>query len=139
MKFEKSFTLIELLIVIFILVTGVMAVLEAFPLGIRVAKSSQMGTTAAFLAQEKIEEIIAQSYDEILTGAFTEAYGFDSSFPSYKRVTNIICVNPDADFIEVENCSPDPKMKKIRVIVFWKSSFGISEKSFEVMSLFSER
>lgn len=139
MKFEKSFTLIELLIVIFVLTAGIIAILEAFPLGIRMAKSSQMTTTAAFLAQEKMEEIAEQSYGEISAGISTEPYGFDSTFPSYKRVADIICVDLDADLIEVENCSPDPEMKKIEVTVFWKSSLGISEKSLKTINLLSKR
>jgi len=86
MKFKKGFTLIELLVAIFVLTVGIVAVLQAFPLGTYIQKSSQMTTVAIQLSQAKLEELISKSYDDplLFVGTTTESYGTVSGFSSYK-------------------------------------------------------
>jgi type II secretory pathway pseudopilin PulG len=148
-KFQISntggFSLIELIIDIFVLGVGIIAILQIFPIGTQIAKSSQMATVAVQLGQEKIEEIISKSYTEILcpggvspTCSNSEDYGSIPNFSAYKRVMKITCVR-DSDFSEVTNCSPDPGLKKIEVTVFWKSPLGVPEKNIKIAILISKR
>ena len=136
---KQGFTLIEALISIFILTVGIIAVLQAFPLGTKILGSSKMTTIASQLGQAKIEELISQSYGEISFGIIETKHVLDSPFSSYQRKTEIICVDPDLDFSEVINCDPDPGIKKIEVTVFWKTFFGFSEKNNQIISLITKK
>ncbi len=138
MKSNRStgFTIIELLIAIFVLSVGIVATLQAFPLGVHLQKSAQMASVAGYLGQAKMEETISQSYSEIAIGTVEEAYDSISSFPLYKRKTEISYFDPN-------NPSTPPAedlgIKKIEVTVFWRSSLGISEKELKVATLISKR
>ena len=132
---RQGFTLIEVLISIFILTAGIFSVLQAFPLGTKILGSSKMATIASQLGQAKIEELISQSYGEISFGIVEAKHVLDSPFSSYERETKIICVDPDLDFSEVINCDPDPGIKKIEVTVF----FGLFEKSNQIISLITKK
>ncbi len=132
---SAGFTLIELLIAIFILEVGIIGVLQTFPLGARIWRSSEMATVAVGLGQAKMEQIISQSYDEVPFGIIESKHQLDAPFSSYQRETEVVCVDPTLDFSEVVDCSPDPEIKKVTVVVFWRSSFGIKEKSIDLVSL----
>lgn len=137
----KGFTLIEAIIAIFIITVGIVAVLQMFPLSIQQQKLAEMSTVASKLGQEKIEVIIAKSYNDILVGTTTEAYGQISGFTAFKRATAINCVNPDLQEVPC-NYSPtdDPNpIKKIEVIIFWKSPLGVTEKNLKTATLISKR
>jgi len=136
---KGGFTLIEVLVSIFILTVGIMAVLQAFPLGTKILGSSKRTTVAGQLGQAKIEELISQSYEKISFGTIEVKHILDSPFSSYQRETEIVCVDPDLDFSEVIDCNPDPGMKKIEVTVFWEAFFGLAEKSHQIVSLISRK
>lgn len=131
----KSFTLIELLIAIFILAVGIVGILYMFPMGTRIGKSAQMASVATQLGQAKMEEIIFKSYNDISSS--TEAYGEISDFEAYKRVTTASCFDPNGSDL-TPNC-PDTGIKKIEVNVSWKSPFGVTEKSINLTSLIAKR
>lgn len=132
----RGFTIIELLISIFVLEVGIVAVLYIFPLGSQIQKSSQMATIAVQLSQGKIEEIISKSYGEISVGAIEEDYGFDSNFSSYKRKTEVNYFDPENPQIPA---SSDLGIKKIEVTVFWRSPSGVSEKEVKLATLIVKR
>ncbi len=131
----EGFTLIELIIAIFILSVGISAVLIMFPLGIQTVKSSEMVTTAAQLGQEKIEEISSKQYEEISIGTTTEA-SLPSPFNTYKREVKTNYVDP---ILNLQETSTDEGIKKIEVTVFWKSPLGITEKNIKITTLISKR
>ncbi len=138
MKFKKGFTLIEVLVAIFVLTVGIVAVLQAFPLGTYIQKSSQMTTVAIQLSQAKLEELISKSYDDSLlfVGTTTESYGTVSGFSSYKRTTRINYYDPNSPSqIPVA----DLGIKKIEITVFWKSPLGVAEKEAKIATLFSQK
>ena len=137
----KAFTLIELLIAIFVLVVGILVVLQAFPLGMHVAKSGQMATVAIQLGQAKIEETSSKQYDEIFTETTAESYGEIFGFSSYKRVIEIVCLDPDLEEVLCDydpDDNPEP-IKRIRVTVYWRSPLGVSEKNVSITSLITGR
>ena len=138
MKFKKGFTLIEVLVAIFVLTVGIVAVLQAFPLGTYIQKSSQMTTVAIQLSQAKLEELVSKSYDDSLlsVGTTTESYGTVSGFSSYKRTTRINYYDPNnPSQIPVA----DLGIKKIEITVFWKSPLGVAEKEAKIATLFSQK
>lgn len=141
-KIPRGFTVIEVLISIFILVIGIIGVLQAFPLGVQVTKAGQMTTIAAQLAQAKLEAEFSKSYSDFLIGTSTEDYGTITNFNFYKRVTEVNCIR-SSDLTEVPcdyDLTNDPfPMKKVEVTTFWKSPFGFSEKDIKLVSLISKK
>ena len=139
---NQGFTLIETLIAIFVLVVGIIVVLEAFPLGIQITKSGQMMTTATQLAQAKLEEEFSKLYSELSIGTTTEDYGAITDFEAYKRVTEISCLQP-SDLTEVScdyDLTSDPfPMKKVVVTVSWRQPIWISEKEAKLVTLVTKK
>lgn len=134
---KTGFTLIEAAIAIFILLVGLLAVSEFFPLGLRVISDSQNLTTATNIALSKMEELRSLSYDEIGLG-IVEAKQTVSSDPAsylyrYQRQTTISLVDSD-----LNPTDSGIGLKKITINVFWHSLIGAKEKSIEIYSLFSE-
>jgi len=130
---SKSFTLIELLIAIFILAVGIVGVLQAFPLGTRIASFSKMSTVATQLAQAKIEDMISGSYFDLSSSL--EGYGEIPGFESYKRATAVDYYDP----VTATTTGSDTGIKKIEITVFFKSPLGVSEKEVKITSLISRR
>jgi len=132
-KSNQGFTLVEVLITIFILAVAVVGTLAMFPVGLQVEKSAKMTNIASHLAQAKMEEIVSKSYEEISPGVSIEPYGFDSDFLSYQRETKIDYVDPNQD---LESSTDDLGIKKIEITVSWKSPF---EKEVKIFTLISEK
>jgi len=140
----KGFTLIEVIVTLFILAVGIVAVLVMFPLGLQVATFSQTASGALQLGQAKIEEMVSVQYNDLAfyLGSNVEEYGSIAGFERYKRDTSVLCMHHN-DLSEVD-CDydllndPDP-IKKIEVTVFWRSSFGATEQSISLASLVARR
>ena len=60
-KDESGLTLVEILVAMAIIMVGLAAVMQAFPLGTQGMETGRRQSTAAFLAEQKIEEIRAWS------------------------------------------------------------------------------
>lgn len=134
----KGITLIETIIAVAILALGIVGVLQAFPLGVHLAKTAQLSTTAVQLGQAKIEENVAKHYNDVLVGDALENYNQIVGFGAFKRLTKINCVR--AADLSVAACDydltndPNP-MKKIEVIVSWRSPIGVSEPNIGLTTL----
>jgi len=138
---KAGFTLIEAMVATFIIIVGIVAVLQMFPLSVEQQKMGERATIATELAQGKIEEIISKSYDDILAGQSTEDYGAISGFSAYKRVIYTTCVNANSqDVLCSYNPSGDPEpVKKIEVTVYWKSTLGPIEKNLKISTLVAKK
>lgn len=132
-KKTEGFTLIELLVATFILTIAISGVLSAFPLGVKMGNSAQLSSVASQLAQAKIEEIISKPYDEIAVGTETEDYGFAPDTPYYKRAAEVSCYDPNGPALS-SDC-PDTGIKKINVILYWRSVLGVAERNLNIVTL----
>jgi len=130
---KRGFTLIELMIAVFILTVGISAILVIFPLGIQIAKSSEMATIGTQLGQEKIEEIISKPYIDISSESKQQ---LSSPFNAYFRETEVTCFDPNLDLSP--NC-PNTEIKKIEVTVSWELPLKIAEKNVKIITLISKR
>jgi len=54
---KRGFTLIEIIMAMAILAIGIIGVVRLLPVGMRASKSSELMSKAAFLAQDKMEEL----------------------------------------------------------------------------------
>lgn len=130
---KKGFTLIEIIIAIFILAVGISAVLAMFPLGLQVVKSSKMTAIGTQLGQEKIEEIISKPYVDI---SGEPKQQLPSPFSAYSRETEVTCFDPNGELSP--NC-PDTGIKKVEVTVSWELPLKVVRKSIKIMTLISRR
>ncbi|MDD2696564.1 MAG: type II secretion system protein [Candidatus Pacebacteria bacterium] len=136
MKKEKGFTIVELLVAIFILSVGIVASLYIFPTGTHIQKSAQMTSVAVQLGQGKMEEIISRSYSEIAVGIVDESYGFDPALTSYRRKTEINYFDPNNPSVPPGS---DLGIKKITIQVFWHSPLGVGEKEVKLATLIAQK
>lgn len=132
-KKNDGFTMIELIIAIFILAVGILAVLTMFPLGLQVVQSSKMTTIATQLGQEKIEEVISKSYINISSEPKQQ---LPSPFGMYSRETEATCFDTNKD---ISPDCPDTGIKKIKVTVSWELPLKVVKKSIEIITLISEK
>jgi prepilin-type N-terminal cleavage/methylation domain-containing protein len=65
MKIKKGFSLLEVVISLAILVIGIVGVIRAIPIALRLSKRSEVYSKVAILAQEKMEEVKLAGYDKI--------------------------------------------------------------------------
>ena len=97
---ESGFTLVELLVAIAILMIGLVAVMQWFPLGTAGVESGRRQSTGVFLAEQKIEQIKAWSLGAapgqgfatvVQGGACCANDGFNTipGYPEYSRTVTI--------------------------------------------------
>lgn len=134
---KKSFSLLEVMIAVFVLVLGILAVIQAFPISINIRGEAKRKTIASHLAQDKIEEIQSYTYNNIDVGTTTEDYGTISDFESYKRVTSV-----KYNYLEgsgLKKATSDQGLKKIKVEIYWEKPLGVGEDKFQIATLISKR
>lgn len=129
---SKSFTLLEVLISVSVLVIGIAAILYMFPVSIQVEEYSQRVSTALQLAQEKMEEEISKIYESVLIGTVNESQ-LPSPFENYSRQTIIDYVDSD-----LTSTTTDTGLKKISIKITFKSPLNLS-KEIEIVSLIAKR
>jgi prepilin-type N-terminal cleavage/methylation domain-containing protein len=129
---KKGFTLIEIIVSLFIFSVGIAGILFAFSLGVKIESKAKMRTCASKLAQERIEEIASLPYEEIISSF--ENYGDISDFNSYKRRTDVYYYNPDS----LSTSTVDSGIKMIEVSVFWDSPVSSVEKNINFNTLVHE-
>ena len=118
---NKGFSLLELIIAIAVLAVGLVGVLQIFPIGLRASQRAGMMTKAAFLAQNKIEDIKLAGFD-----AITELppkiplSGKDGDFEWNIKID-------DVNLEGVENTS---EMRKVTVILTWPERNTTRSKEF---------
>jgi len=137
MIINKGFTLIEILIAISVVIIGIAAVASLFPIGLKIERSITASTIANQLAQEKIEEIISKSYDEVLCNSASlpceEIEESVNDYPYFQRTLQILYADPQNDLNEPQPPDEDTGIKKIKVAVSWQGG------EVEFVTLISKR
>lgn len=130
------------MLAIFILLLGLLGVIQSLILGSQISSLNKMATVASSLVQEKMEDEISKPYQSLSVGTTTEDFGTISGFPSHKRITRTICVLP-SDLSETAcnyDLANDPEpSKKVEVSVFWRSPFNTLLKEIEATILISKK
>lgn len=137
-KNQKGFTLIEVMVTIFVLALGIVAVLNIFPLGLQIRRGAEMSATASWLGQAKIEEVTSIPYSDIAVGTIETRHFLDSPYNQYERETVISCVQ-GTDLSAVGCDSQPTPLKKVQVTVFWKRPFKLTEEKIEILTLLVKR
>lgn len=132
---KSGFTLIEIIVAIFILTVGIYGILSMFPFSMKIIRSSEMNASALYLVQQKMESEVSSSYQSLAVGTGIEN-SLPSPFSAYTRETKISYVDPTNNMIETQN---DMGIKKIEVKVSWNSFLGISRESVNISTLIANR
>ncbi len=114
-----GFTFIEVIVSLAVITIAILAIIQIFPFGVQTGKSAEQNTTAVALAQGKLEEFTAATYDDISAGTLEDHQRLSDNPTDteyyYWRTTIVSYV--DADF---NTSATETGLKKISVTVFWK-------------------
>lgn len=111
---SKGITLIETVIGLAILSFGMLAIMAAFPIGLKILSQNQQTNTALFLASSKVEELSGERYEDLEIGEYVESFDLEN-YEDYQVETDIDCFNQQAEEYSEED------IKKITVTAFSKS------------------
>ena len=110
-KNSRGFTLTEVLIAVVVLSVGLLGMFAMTITTIRSISFSNKHTTAATLAQDKMEDIRNKSYANVTAANYpVDDYSNIPDYPQFKRT---VTINPD---------NPVPGTKTVTVTVSWKKS-----------------
>lgn len=109
-RHKRGFSLLELIIAIGVLAIGLVGVLQIFPVGLRASRHSGMITKAAFLAQNKMEEIKMQDFEEIADfSPEIPLSGTDGDFDWEIFI----------DEVELDGVESDENIRKVSITISW--------------------
>lgn len=134
----KGIGLIEVMVSIAIISIGVLGLISAFPFGSNAVKSMKDETIARELAQTKIEELSALTYENVAVGTLEDRVRLATSTADY--LYNFT----RSTFVELldQNFAPtisDIGFKKITVTVYFPVGLRKQERAAGLVYLKSER
>lgn len=135
-KTHKGVSLLEVVVALAIVLIIVISVAGLLPRALEVSRKAAMHTSAANLAQAKIEDMLSRDYDDIPAGT-VEARAPVASSPDplsiYEREVT-------ADYVDTDTLAVvgiDEGLKQVTVTVFYPTSRG--ESSVVLNTLISDR
>ena len=133
LKLKKAFTLVEILLAVFILEIGLLGIASFYTYSFRVTKIARNQTIASNLASGLLDDESAIAYDnlQVLAGS-REKYSAIEGDPFYNWDKKIDISYIDSNLVESYS-GPDTNMKKILVTIFWQE-YG-HEKSFQTATI----
>tara|TARA_Y100000310_G_C20698649_1_gene827638 strand:- start:1842 stop:2225 length:384 start_codon:yes stop_codon:yes gene_type:complete len=122
---NKAFTLIEILIAIFVLSAAILSAFALFSLTLKGNVSSKNLTLANNLAQAKIEESISFSYDDLINIP-RQSYNNDFDWQITIELMTIIDN-------ELQTTETDQGLKKITATIYWQEKGIEKNKSLNML------
>jgi prepilin-type N-terminal cleavage/methylation domain-containing protein len=131
MKRRSGFTLLELVIAIFLFSFGILSVVQIFPLNRHLLTQSSMQTQASFLAQEQMEHVRSLSYADLTPGTFEARATLPTTMGQFagrfERMTTVQLINGSYAV-----SATDVGLKRITVTVYWQERGG--ERNYRLTS-----
>ncbi len=136
-KNKKGFSLIEIMASFTIISLVFIGLMQAFPLGLMMNKTSENATIASFLAQAEIEKSHSLGYDNIPVGIIAK-HRVSSDSDDYRYY---FWVEKSVNFVDedLNVAVSDQGMKKISVTVYFTNSISKDEKLYNISTLISQR
>ncbi len=128
---QKAFTIIEILVSIFILEVGILAIGSFFTFGYKITKNARTETIASNLGAGLLDETLANSFDNIsVETGVRERYSLEQDDPFFNYDKRI-----DANYIDatLANSTSPTQMKKITVTIYWNISG--QEKTYQIVAV----
>lgn len=134
MKKRSSFTLIEVLLAVFILEIGLLGIAGFYASSSKITKTARNETTASNLASGILDEELAIAYDNLIVSLGTKTrYTDDATSPFYNWQKKVDITYVDTNLSEQ---ATETHMKKITVTIYWQETG--SQKSFQTASMKAE-
>lgn len=127
----RGFTIIEVLIALFILEVGILGVGSLFASSFNIIKTARMETIATNLGSGLMDEMIANSFENVAVGTVArQKYSPDlaSPFNNYDYQIDVSYIDGGLNPSVVPT-----EMKKITVTIYWK--IRDNEKTFQIVSI----
>ena len=121
MKSEGGFTLLELLVALGLLALGMLLFLQTSVLTLRLHARSRRGTEALLLAQEKMEILLAQGWEDALASFSTDA-DVGGEVDSQGRFAMETVRRGRRFRIFLEKREAAPHFDRYRVTCFWEGN-----------------
>lgn len=118
---NKGFSLLELIIAIAVLAIGLVGVLQIFPVGLRASQRAGMMTKAAFLAQNKMEDVKLAGFDAI--AALPPKIALSGREGDFDWRINI-------EEIELDGVTANANIRKVTITVSWVERNKTISKDF---------
>ena len=135
---KKGISLIEASIAIAILLIGIVAAAQIFPLAVKVDNTAEQTTVAADLAQSEIEQIFSKGFENIAVGTIESrhrlAVSSTNPFYSYERQTIVDYVDGNINYSATAT-----GIKRISTTVYWRNAVSKTEKNTNVIILISQK
>ena len=150
---QSGFTLAEILVAVAIILVGLVAVLQLFPIGTQGMDTGKRQSTAVFLAEQKLEQIKAFNLSAAAGQGFANmplcnptpcagAAPFDQEintipgYPEYSRTVTVQCVvtQPPPPVVPVGPCPATATGRLVRVQVGYRrvTSTGVFASATQV-------
>ena len=152
LRSESGLGLVEILIAVGIITVGLVAVMQAFPVGTQGMDVGRRQSTAVFLAEQKLDQIkawalstqtvpVQQGFNTILPGGTC----FNANNPCAQENFNTIAGYPDYSRIATVNCPAGPPAgpcptattATVQVQVLYRNSTG--QDQVTLATLLSDR
>jgi len=131
---KQGLTLLEVVIALFIFGLAILAIPQYFATAKKLLEVSRQNSIAINLARATVEEILAQSYEEISVGQTNwEDYSSDPQSPYASYQKRLIIETVDSNLAP----SSDVGLKKITVEISW--TYGGRERISSITSLKTRR
>jgi prepilin-type N-terminal cleavage/methylation domain-containing protein len=131
---NQGFSLVEVLVSVFIVTVALLAIIKIFPFGMQINKASENLTVANGLAQSKIEQLTSMAYDDLNVGTIEPRTHVPDSNSIYERQSVINYLNSN-----LQTTTTDQGLKKITVTIYWPSAIqGAESKTFTLTTIISQ-
>lgn len=131
-------SLVETMVALLILMVAFIGLISSFPFSQTIVKTAENSTKAAYLAQDKLEQLLALNYDNIPVGTVEAKQRLSADSSNYlyyfQRQTTVSYL--DGDW---QTSVSDTGMKKISVTVYYTNSISKKESSYGISALASQR
>lgn len=136
-KNNHGISIIEVMVAITIFSIGLLTIITAFPLALKISNQSSQTTVAINLAQAKIEEIFYLDYENVPLGTIEVKHRLanENNNPFYYYQRETLSSYVDNDLNESAN---ETGIKKITSTVYWPGMFG-QEKTTQIILLVSQK
>lgn len=133
-KVKLGFSLVEVLLAVFILEIGLLGIATFYSYSHRIAKMARNQTIATNLAQGVLDEELSYSYANIPAVAKTRYSNVSTNaFYNYYKEVTVTCI--DANLSNI-TCDANAHMKKIVVVISWTEDN--SNKSVQMATIKAE-
>lgn len=133
---KSAFTLIELLLAVFILEIGLLGIAGFYAYSATITRTARNETTAANLASGLLDEESAKSYDALTVGAPATPTPYSTATPNpfanFQKLIDISYLdsNLNASYTQTE---ANQNMKKITVTIYWTEVS--SQKNYQIATI----